>query len=75
MQSRWLTGGYRFDSLAPPPYFRGMPRRSTKATPAKLAPRMRSWRVSLLRAQYLGNVDAPDERAAAVAAHAPPPAR
>ena len=43
-----------------------MPRRSTKANPAKLAARMRSWRVSLLRgrAQYLGNVDAPDERAA-----------
>jgi hypothetical protein len=52
-----------------------MPRRSTKATPAKLAARMRSWRVSLLRgrAQYLGNVDAPDERAVAVAAHDPAP--
>jgi len=52
-----------------------MPRRSSKATPAKLAARMRSWRVSLLRgrAQYLGNVDAPDERAAAVAAHDPTP--
>ena len=37
-----------------------------KNTPAKLAARMRSWRVSILRnrAQYLGTVDAPDERAA-----------
>jgi hypothetical protein len=41
-----------------------------KDTRAKLAARMRSWRVSLLRgrAHYLGNVDAPDERAAEVAA-------
>ena len=50
------------------------PRR--KDTPAKLAARMgsrmRSWRVSLLRgrAQYLGNVEAPDERSAEAAAAA-----
>ena len=39
-------------------------------TPAKLAARMRSWRVSLLRgrAQPLGTVEAPDERAAEAAA-------
>jgi hypothetical protein len=45
-------------------------RRASKDTPAKLAARMRSWRVSLLRgrAQYLGNVDAPHERAAEAAA-------
>ena len=46
-------------------------RRSSKDTPAKLAARMRSWRVSLLRvrAQPLGTVEAP-ERAAEVAAAA-----
>jgi hypothetical protein len=46
------------------------PRRPTKDTPAKLAARMRSWRVSLLRgrAQYLGSVEAPDDRAAEAAA-------
>jgi uncharacterized protein YchJ len=45
-------------------------RGTSKDTPAKLAARMRSWRVSLLRgrAQYLGNVDAPDEQAAEAAA-------
>jgi hypothetical protein len=48
------------------------PRR--KDTPAQLAARMgsrmRSWRVSLLRgrAQYLGNMEAPDERSAEAAA-------
>ena len=53
------------------PYFRGMPRRpKPKDTPAKLAARMRSWRVSLLRgrAQPLGTVEAPDEHAAEAAA-------
>jgi hypothetical protein len=56
-----------------------MPRRPTKDTPAKLAARMRSWRVSLLRgrAQPLGIVEAPDERAAEAAAveqsRRPPP--
>ena len=53
-------------------YFRGMPprRRTSKDTPAKLAARMRSWRVSLLRgrAQQLGTVEAPDERSAEAAA-------
>jgi hypothetical protein len=47
------------------------PRRpKPKDTPAKLAARMPSWRVSLLRgrAQYLGNVEAPDERSAEAAA-------
>jgi hypothetical protein len=46
------------------------PRRTSKDTPAKLAARMRSWRVSLLRgrAQPLGTVEAPDERAAEAAA-------
>ena len=41
-----------------------------KDTPAKLAARMRSWRVSLLRgrAQPLGTVEAPDERPAEAAA-------
>jgi hypothetical protein len=45
-------------------------RRTSKDTPAKLAARMRSWRVSLLRgrAQQLGTVEAPDERAAEAAA-------
>ena len=45
-------------------------RRTAKDTPAKLAARMRSWRVSLLRgrAQPLGTVEAPDERAAEAAA-------
>ena len=60
------------DSPAGPPYFRGMPprRRTSKETPAKLAARMRSWRVSLLRgrAQPLGTVEAPDARAAEAAA-------
>ena len=44
------------------------PRR--KDTPAKLAARMRSWRVSILRKsrQYLGTVNAPDERAVQAAA-------
>jgi hypothetical protein len=60
------------DSPAGPPYFRGMPprRRTSKDTPAKLAARMRSWRVSLLRgrAQPLGTVEAPDARAAEAAA-------
>jgi hypothetical protein len=47
-------------------------RRTSKDTPAELAARMRSWRVSLLRgrAQYLGNVEAPDERSAEAAAAA-----
>jgi hypothetical protein len=47
-------------------------RRTSKDTPAKLAARMRSWRVSLLRgrAQYLGNVEAPNERSAEAAAAA-----
>ena len=53
------------------PYFRAMPprRRPTKDTPAQLAARMRSWRVSLLRgrAQPLGTVEAPDERTAQAA--------
>ena len=47
------------------------PRRpKPKDTPAKLTARMRSWRVSLLRgrAQYLGNVEAADERSAEAAA-------
>ena len=45
-----------------------------KDSPAKLTAsmgsRMRSWRVSLLRgrAQFLGNVEAPDERSAEAAA-------
>jgi hypothetical protein len=41
-----------------------------RTTPAKLAARMRSWRVTLLRgrAQQLGTVEAPAERAAEVAA-------
>jgi hypothetical protein len=60
-----------FDSPAPPPYFRGMPprRRTAKDNPAQLAARMRSWCVSLLRgrAQPLGTVEAPDERAAEAA--------
>ena len=45
-------------------------RRTSKDTPAKLAARMRSWRVSLLRgrAQQLGTVEAPDERSAEAAA-------
>jgi hypothetical protein len=45
-------------------------RRTAKDTPAQLAARMRSWRVSLLRgrAQPLGTVDAPDERSAEAAA-------
>ena len=45
-------------------------RRPAKDTPAKLAARMRSWRVTLLRgrAQPLGTVEAPDERAAEAAA-------
>ena len=48
------------------------PRRTSKDTPAKLAARMHSWRVPLLRgrAQYLGNVEAPNERSAEVAAAA-----
>ena len=47
-------------------------RRTSKDTPAKLAARMRSWRVSLLRgrAQPLGTVEAPDERSAEAAAAA-----
>jgi hypothetical protein len=48
-------------------------RRTSKDTPAKLAARMRSWRVSLLRGraqQQLGTVEAPDERAAEAAAAA-----
>jgi hypothetical protein len=47
-----------------------MPPRTSKDTPAKLAARMRSWRVSILRgrAQYLGNMEAPDERFAEAAA-------
>jgi hypothetical protein len=47
-------------------------RRTSKDTPGELAARMRSWRVSLLRgrAQYLGNVEAPDERSAEAAAAA-----
>ena len=45
-------------------------RRIAKDTPAQLATHMRSWRVTLLRgrAQYLGEVEAPDERAAEAAA-------
>ncbi len=45
-------------------------RRTSKDTPAQLAARMRSWRVTLLcgRAQPLGTVEAPDERAAEAAA-------
>jgi hypothetical protein len=40
-----------------------------KHTPAKLAARTKSWRVSILRrAQYLGTVNAPNERAAEAAA-------
>ena len=62
----------RFDSRLFHTYFRGMPprRRTSKDTPAKLAARMRSWRVSLLRgrAQQLGTVEAPDERSAEAAA-------
>jgi hypothetical protein len=69
-----MKGYRRFDSPHPPRYFRGMPprRHTSKDTPAKLAARMRSWRVSLLRvrAQPLGTVEAPDERAAEVAAAA-----
>jgi hypothetical protein len=54
--------------VAPSPQYRV----TSKDTPAKLAARMRSWRVSLLRgrAQPLGTVEAPDERAAEVAAAA-----
>ena len=46
------------------------PRRTAENAPAKLAARMRSWRVSLLRgrAQPLGTVEAPDARAAEAAA-------
>ena len=62
----------QLNSPHPSPYFRGMPprRRTSKDTPAKLAARMRSWRVSLLRgrAQPLGTVEAPDERSAEAAA-------
>jgi hypothetical protein len=45
-------------------------RRTSKETPAKLAARMRSWRVTLLRnrAHYLGDVEAADEKAALDAA-------
>jgi hypothetical protein len=64
-----------FDSPARPPYFRGMPPRRPKPkdTPAKLAARMsRRWRIILLRGkgQLLGEVEAPDEKAAEAAAAA-----
>ena len=51
------------------PYLLDMPP-SRKDIPAKLAARMRSWRVSILRnrAQHLGTVNAPDARAAEAAA-------
>jgi hypothetical protein len=65
-------GASGLDSPLPPPYFsrHAAPSPPSKDTPAKLAARMRSWRVSLLRgrAQPLGTVEAPDARAAEAAA-------
>ena len=60
---------------APAPLFSGHaapPPSKPKDTPAKLAARMRSWRVILLRGkgQLLGEVEAADEKTAEVAAAA-----
>jgi hypothetical protein len=66
------VGAFGFDSPIIHSYLEAMPprRRTSKDTPAKLAARMRSWRVSLLRgrAQHLGKVEALDERTAEAAA-------
>ena len=60
---------FEFALWLPCHYLWAMPPRR-KDTPAKLAARMRSWRVTILRnkALFLGTVHAPDERAAEAAA-------
>jgi hypothetical protein len=57
------------DSQAPSPYFGPMPP-SKKTAAARKAAKLRRWRAFLLRsrAQPLGTVEAPDERAAEAAA-------